>query len=77
MREHGILLALVEAMDLVDEEDRPASGAQPFACALDDLAEIGNAGTRGAHSLECCPARAGDEHGQRRLAAPRRPPENE
>ena len=75
--EHRVLLRLVEAMDLVDEEDRPqAVRAEALSRAGDDSAHVvdtrGNSGDlleRGAGAL-------GDDPRDRGLPRPGRPEED-
>ena len=68
-RQQRVLLGLVEAVDLVEEEDRRAAAV---ACALDHRADLGAARVDGAVLLELGAAGAGDDPRQRRLARPRR-----
>jgi len=75
--QHRVLLTLVEAMDLVDEEHGPSPCSQTFAGSLDHLAQVGNAGAGCAHRFEARIACARDECGERSLAAPRRTPEDQ
>ena len=72
-REQRVLLGLVEAVDLVEEEDRPrAVRAEPVAGALEDAADVVDAGRDGRELLERGARRLGDDAGERRLADPRR-----
>ena len=65
-----ILLRLVEAVDLVEEEDRPlAVAAELVTGPLDDPADIGDCCRDGGMLLESGPGRRGDDAGERRLAA--------
>ncbi len=77
VRKKRILLSLVEAMDLVDEEHRLlALERQPVLRGLDDLPQLGNAPRHRRKRHEMGLRVPGDEMRQRRLARPRRPPKN-
>ncbi len=71
-----VLLGAVEAMDLVDEEDRPPAAGLELARLLEGLPQIGDAGHhrrerhQGLAQLGCQQPRQGG------LAAARRPPED-
>ena len=53
VREQRVLLGLVEAVDLVEEQDRAlALLAQPAPGPLDDLAHVLHAGADGGQRLE-------------------------
>ena len=68
-----VLLRLVEAVDLVEEEDRPLSvRAEPLAGARDHLAHLRDRRRHGRELLERRAGRVGDDAGERRLAAARR-----
>jgi hypothetical protein len=68
-----VLLGLVEAVDLVEEEDRGrASGVAPVAGALDHRSHLGSPGGDGAFLLERRVGMLGDDPRQRRLARTRR-----
>ena len=72
-----VLLALVEAMDLVDEEDRAAARWQGCATRLDCLSNVGDPG---ADRRKFDDVRAGgrrQDRSQRRFARARRPPEDQ
>ena len=75
-RQQGVLLGLVEAVDLVEEEDRRPAGRTAFPGALDDLPHLGAAGVDGRELLEGARRSRGDDPGQGRLAGPRRPVED-
>ena len=67
--QHRVLLRLVEAMDLVDEEDRAeAVRAEPFACGRDDAADVVDPGGDGGDLLERGAGPLGDDASDRRLA---------
>ena len=72
-----VLLRLVEAMDLVDEEDGAlAVHPAPLLRLVHDLAQVGHAGGDGGDGREVGAGEAGDDAGQGGLAAARRPPED-
>ena len=77
VRQECVLLPAVEAVDLVDEEDRAAPPPRALGLGLgDDLADLLHAGQHGRERHE---ARAHDvrhQRGQRGLAGARRPPED-
>ena len=76
VRQEGVLLALVEAMDLVDEDDgRPARGARRLR-PLDRLADVLDAAEHRRHGDELGVERVGHQARQRRLADPRRTPQD-
>ena len=73
----GVLLRLVEAVDLVDEEDRPeAVAAQPVARARDDGADVVDACRDGRDLLERGSRSLRDDPGDRRLPRARRAEED-
>src|SRR5713226_48182 len=77
MRQEGVLLAPVEAMDLVDEEDGPA--AAPRALGLrfgHHLADLLDAGQDGREGNEAGAGDLGHQKGQRGLAGAWRSPED-
>ena len=67
-----VLLRLVEAVDLVEEEDRRAAAGAPLAGAGDHLAHLGAAGLHGGQLLEGGVGVLGGEPRERRLAGARR-----
>ena len=72
-----VLLGLVEAVDLVEEEDRALPGAaEPLTRPLEDGADVGDCGRDGRQLLECRARRRGDDARERRLPASRRPVED-
>ena len=77
-REQRILLRLVEAVDLVEEQDRPLSllGQAP-AGPVDDFAYVFHARRHGRERDERLLAALGDQPGERRLPRPRRPPQDD
>ncbi len=76
-REQGVLLGLVEAVDLVEEEDRRlAGGAAALGRALDHRPHLGPAGVHRRLLLEGAARRGGDDPRERRLARPGRPVED-
>ena len=72
-RQQRVLLGLVEAMDLIEEEDRRGAHLAALAGALDHGAHLGAPGLHGALLLEGCAGGAGDDPRERRLAGPGRP----
>ncbi len=71
-----VLLCLVEPVDFVDEEDRPASGApRVLAGAVQDAADVLHPGSDRTELEELRLCAASDDPGQGGLAAPRRAPE--
>ncbi len=76
MRQEGVLLAFVEAMHLVDEEDGLPAQPQVDASALDGLADFLDAGQHRRDLDEICGEVMGHEPGQGGLADPGRPPED-
>ena len=76
-RQQRVLLGLVEAVDLVEEEDRRlAGGLAPVRRALEHLAHLGAAGLDRRQLLERGARGRGDEPRERRLAGARRPVED-
>ena len=76
VRQEGVLLALVEAMHLVDEDDgRPARGARRLR-PLDRLADVLDAAEHRRHGDELGVERVGHQARQRRLADARRAPQD-
>ena len=77
VRENRVLLGFVEAVDLVEEEDRAAVVAAPdLAGLLDGVAEVGDAGGDGGQGDEVAPGEAGDEAREGRLSDAGRAPED-
>ena len=75
--QEGVLLGLVEAMNLVDEED--GAGEAVASSGLgggDDLAQVGDAAGDGRESSESGVGDSRDHPGDRRLAAARRTPKD-
>ncbi len=76
-RQQRVLLGLVEAVDLVEEEDRGAAGGgEALASPLDHGPDLGPACLHRALLLERRVGGLRHQPGQRRLAAPRRPVED-
>jgi hypothetical protein len=73
--EQEVLLRLVEAVQLVDEEDRARAGHAPGYA--EDLAELSHVGHDRVHADEPALRLARDRLGDARLAGPRRPIEEE
>ena len=76
--EDDVLLGLVEAVDLIDEEDG-ALGVHgpPLLRCLGDAAEVGHAGGDGGDGLEVGAGEAGDEVRKGGLAGARRAPQQQ
>ena len=72
-----ILLRLVEMMDFIDEEDRGLAQAMKLFRFLDDLLEIFDSRRDGGELHASCASRAGEDPGQRGLAASWRAPKNQ
>ena len=78
VRQQAILLGLVEAVDLVHQEDSALAVQQPPLLGLfDHPPDVGDAGQDGAKGLEVRLGAVGDDHGQRGLARAGRPPEDD
>ena len=75
-RQEGILLRAVEAMDLVDEQERALPLRAARARGVEDLLQFRDARMDRRDLHECVAARRADEPRDRRLAAARRPPED-
>jgi hypothetical protein len=75
IREESVLLGFVEAMDFVNEDDGALSGVG-FALGLGhDVLDFFDAAEDGAEGDEFAAGEAGDDAGERGLAATRRAPE--
>ena len=75
--QQGVLLGLVEAVDLVEEEDRAlAVLAEAVAGPLERVADVLHAGAHRAELLEGLAGVGGDGLGQGGLARARRPPQD-
>ena len=78
MGQEGVLLGLVPAVDLVDEEDGlllvEAAALEGF---VDDITQLGFAGQHGGEGLEVGLGLVGDDHGEGGLAGAGRPPEED
>ena len=78
MGQKRVLLSLVEAMDLVDEEDRLAAvESEPVASFRNQRAHFGDAAHDGRDRHEMGTHRIGQDAGQAGLAAARGPPEED
>src|SRR5256712_10516360 len=76
-REEGVLLRLVEVVDLIAEQDRaPPLVLEPLARLLDDLPHPSHAFGDGRERLEVAIRVAGGDAGERRLPRSPRSPEN-
>ncbi len=67
--QEGVLLRPVEAVDLVDEEQRSLAAEAPLLRRIEDLAQLGDAGEDGGDRLEMEVGRLGEKTRDRRLAA--------
>ena len=76
-REEGVLLRLVEAVDLVDEEQGAAAVLAAEAGGLEDLLQVGDAGEDGADLHEGEVGGVGEEAGDGGLADAGRAPEDD
>src|SRR5262249_29682025 len=70
------LLGLVEAVDLIEEEDRRAARGTPLLRTRDHLAHLGAAGVDGGELFEGPPRPRGADPGEGRLAGARGPVED-
>ena len=78
MRQQGVLLGLVEAMDLVEEEETPrAVQGQPFLGLGDRRANLDDAGHDRRHAAEVGADLGREEPGEAGLAGPGRSPQEE
>src|SRR3989442_165189 len=76
-REEGVLLRLVEVVDLVAEQDRaPPLVLEPLRRLLDDLPHPSHAFRDCRERLQVAIGVIGDDSGERRLSRARRPPED-
>ena len=72
--QQGVLLCLVEAVDLVEEEDRAlAARVEPVPCAVDHRPHLGPARVHRGGLLERRPSVHREQPGERGLARARRP----
>src|SRR5690606_29459713 len=76
-RQEAVLLGPVEAMDLVDEEQRSPAVAAPGAGGVKQLPQILDAGVDRRGLFEVQPAFLAQQPGDRRLAGTRRPPQDD
>jgi hypothetical protein len=73
----GVLLGLVEPMDLVDEQDCPLAGrVQALLRRGDGLANVLDAREHGVQGREVCSCGVGDDACQGGLSGPGRPVED-
>ena len=78
MRKQGVLLGLVESVDLVDEQDGRLSGeGEPVARLSHQRPDLGDAAHDGGYGHEACPGCVRQDPREARLAASRRTPEEE
>jgi hypothetical protein len=73
----GILLGLVEAVDLVHEQERAAPLLPPDPRLLEHFLEVGHTGENGGDLLEGQSRLARKQPGDRRLARAGRPPQDD
>ena len=76
MRQEGVLLAAVEAVDLVDEQQRAASLLAARLGGVEHLAQVGHAGMNGRELLEMKIGEIGEQPRHGGLARARRSPED-
>ena len=78
VRQQRVLLGLVEAVDLVDEQDRAAAVEREPVLGLGDRgADLGDAGHDRRHGSEVGADGVGEQAGERRLAGAGRAPQQE
>ena len=77
MRQEAVLLGTIEAMDLVDEQQRAPALLAARLGAVEGFAQILHAGEDGRKLLELELRLVGEQPRHRRLAGTRRPPEDE
>ena len=77
VRQDGVLLRLVEAVDLVDEQDRAQSSPPVHLGLGHDLAQVGDAGRHRRHRHHPRASFRGQKAGQGGLSAPWRTPKND
>ena len=75
-RQKAILLRPVEAVDFVDEQQRPLPDCAPFLGLVERLAQVGDAAEHGGERLKRQIGFFSEEAGNRRLTATRRPPQH-
>lgn len=76
MRQKGILLTFVEAVNFVHEEDSPAPGIAVLPRALDRFADLFHAGRNCRDAFNVRVRIAGDHFGKRGFACAGWPPED-
>jgi hypothetical protein len=77
VRQEPVLLGLVEAVDLVNEQERPLPVRAPVLGRLEDLAQVGHAGEDGAELDEMQVGRFRQKPRDRRLADAGRTPQDQ
>ena len=75
--QEGVLLGAVEAVDLVDEQERALPDLAAASSSGEDLAQVGHPGEGRRDLLEDQAGAVGQESGDRRLAAARRAPQDD
>ena len=76
-RQERVLLRAVEAVDLVDEQQRPLPGLAPRARRVEHFLEVGDAGEDRGNLLEMQLGGVGEQPRDRGLAGAGRPPEDQ
>ena len=77
IRQEPVLLGAVEAVDLVDEQQRALARVAPGAGGVEHPAQVGHAGEHRGNLLEHQPAHIGQQAGDGGLAGARRAPEHQ
>ena len=75
--QEAVLLGAVETVDLVDEQQGALAVLAALAGGLEDPAQVGHAGEHRRQWLEMQVGVLGQQAGDRRLAAARRPPQDQ
>jgi hypothetical protein len=77
VRQEGVLLGLVEAVNFVHEEQGGPTGALALGGAFDYLFDLGQAARDGRDFLKSRPGAAGNDAGEGGFAGAGRPPQNQ
>ena len=75
--QEGVLLGSIEPMDLIDEQQRPLPDLAAVGRGGEDLTQVGHPGEGRGDLLEEQARAIGQKTGDRRLAAARRPPQDD
>ena len=75
--QEAVLLGAVEAVDLVDEQQRALAVAPPLACRLEHAAQVGDAREHRRQGFKVQVGLLGQQAGDRRLAAAGRSPQDQ